>query len=119
MNASDLRSDTMAQPTPAMREAMAGAEVGDDVFGVDPAEQRLEAPVAGSRDFIQRARRFRKMFGGGMRQAGILAAGDLYALEHQRYRLADDHANVRALAQGLFRLSGIKLDPATKQLRES
>lgn len=79
----------------------------------------LGAPIGsalcGSRDFIQRARRFRKMFGGGMRQVGILAAGALYALEHQRSRLADDHANARALAQGLARLPGIELDPATIQ----
>ncbi len=79
----------------------------------------LGAPVGsalcGPRDFIQRARRFRKMFGGGMRQVGILAAGALYALEHQRSRLADDHANARALAQGLSRLPGIELDPATVQ----
>lgn len=79
----------------------------------------LGAPIGsalcGSRDFIQRARRFRKMFGGGMRQVGILAAGALYALEHQRSRLADDHANARALAQGLARLPGIELDPTTVQ----
>lgn len=79
----------------------------------------LGAPIGsvlcGSRDFIQRARRFRKMLGGGMRQVGILAAGALYALEHQRSRLADDHANARALAQGLARLPGIELDPDTVQ----
>jgi threonine aldolase len=59
----------------------------------------LGAPVGsalcGSREFIQRARRFRKMFGGGMRQAGIIAAGALHALEHHRGRLAEDHANAR------------------------
>ncbi len=79
----------------------------------------LGAPVGsalcGSRDFIQRARRFRKMFGGGMRQVGLLAAGALYALEHHRSRLAEDHANARTLAQGLARLSGIELDPTTVQ----
>ena len=79
----------------------------------------LGAPIGsvlcGSRDFIQRARRFRKMFGGGMRQVGILAAGALYALEHQRSRLADDHVNARTLAQGLARLPGIELDPASVQ----
>lgn len=79
----------------------------------------LGAPIGsvlcGSRDFIQRARRFRKMLGGGMRQVGILAAGALYALEHQRSRLADDHANARALAQGLSRLPSIELDPTTVQ----
>ena len=76
----------------------------------------LGAPVGsalcGSREFIQRARRFRKMFGGGMRQAGIIAAGALHALEHHRERLAEDHANARALADGLSALPGIELDPA-------
>jgi threonine aldolase len=76
----------------------------------------LGAPIGsalcGSREFIQRARRFRKMFGGGMRQAGILAAGALYALENQRARLADDHANARVLAAGLAQLPGIATDPA-------
>ena len=76
----------------------------------------LGAPVgsalAGPATFIQRARRFRKQFGGGMRQAGILAAGALYAMEHHRDRLADDHANARLLAEGLARLPGLQLDPA-------
>ena len=76
----------------------------------------LGAPVGsalcGSQEFIRRARRFRKMFGGGMRQAGILAAGALHALEHHRGRLAEDHANARALADGLSTLPGIELDPA-------
>ncbi len=77
----------------------------------------LGAPVgsalAGTREFIARARRFRKMFGGGMRQAGIIAAGALYALEHHRERLAEDHANARRLAEGLAGLAGIEIDPAT------
>jgi len=77
----------------------------------------LGAPVgsalAGSREFIQRARRFRKMFGGGMRQAGVIAAGALFALEHHRTRLAEDHANARALADGLARLPHVELDRAT------
>lgn len=79
----------------------------------------LGAPIGsalcGTREFIQRARRFRKMYGGGMRQAGILAAGALHALEHHRARLAEDHANARALAEGLSRLPGLELDPATVQ----
>ncbi len=57
--------------------------------------------VAGTRDLIKRCRRFRKMHGGGMRQAGILAAAGLYALAHHRARLADDHANARAFAHAL------------------
>ena len=69
----------------------------------------LGAPVgsalAGSRAFIERARRFRKMFGGGMRQVGIIAAGALFALRHHRARLAEDHANAKALAAGPARQS--------------
>jgi threonine aldolase len=79
----------------------------------------LGAPIGsalcGTREFIQRARRFRKMFGGGMRQAGIIAAGALHALEHHRSRLAADHANARPLAEGLARLPGIELDPVSVQ----
>jgi threonine aldolase len=79
----------------------------------------LGAPVGsalcGTREFIQRARRFRKMYGGGMRQAGILAAGALHALEHHRVRLAEDHANARALAEGLSRLPGLDLEPSFAQ----
>jgi threonine aldolase len=79
----------------------------------------LGAPVGsalcGTREFIQRARRFRKMYGGGMRQAGILAAGALHALEHHRARLAEDHSNARALAVGLGRLPGLELDLASVQ----
>jgi threonine aldolase len=63
--------------------------------------------VVGSREFIGRVHRFRKMFGGGMRQAGILAAAGLYALEHNVKRLADDHANARRLAEGLAALPGV------------
>jgi threonine aldolase len=65
----------------------------------------LGAPVgsvlAGPRDFIERAYRWRKVLGGGMRQAGFLAAACLYALEHQVERLAEDHRNAERLAQGL------------------
>ncbi|MEK0084459.1 threonine aldolase family protein [Benzoatithermus flavus] len=79
----------------------------------------LGAPVgsalAGSAVFIERARRFRGMFGGGMRQAGILAAAALHALDHHRDRLAVDHARARAFAAGLAALSGIGIDPGTVQ----
>ena len=77
----------------------------------------LGAPVgsalAGEAAFIERARRFRKIFGGGMRQAGIIAAGALYALDHHRERLAEDHANARRLAEGVARLSGAEIDPSS------
>ena len=69
--------------------------------------------VAGSRDLIKRCFRFRKMYGGGMRQAGILAAAGLYALEHHRVRLADDHRHARQLADALVGTPGLRVDPAT------
>ena len=76
----------------------------------------LGAPVgsvlAGGRADVERARRFRKMLGGGMRQAGILCAAALYALEHHRERLAEDHANARRLADGLAGVAGVGVDPA-------
>jgi threonine aldolase len=76
----------------------------------------LGAPVgsalAGSKTFIERARRFRKMFGGGMRQAGIIAAGALFALRNHRARLTEDHTNAKALARGLASLPGLEVDPA-------
>ena len=75
----------------------------------------LGAPVgsvlAGSRDFIRESRRFRKLFGGAMRQSGIIAAAALYALENHRERLAEDHENAKTLAFGLAEIPGIKLDP--------
>jgi len=74
----------------------------------------LGAPVgsalAGSKEFVARARRFRKQFGGAMRQAGIIAAGALYALDFQHDRLADDHKNARTLAEGLSRLDGVSIN---------
>jgi threonine aldolase len=77
----------------------------------------LGAPVgsclAGTAAFVDRARRFRKMFGGGMRQAGIIAAGALYALENHRQRVTEDHANAKKLAAALAALPGIEIDPAT------
>jgi len=77
----------------------------------------LGAPVGsaivGDANFIAEAKRFRKMFGGGMRQAGIIAAGALYALENNRDRLTEDHANAKALAEGLAGIDGIEIDPTT------
>jgi len=74
----------------------------------------LGAPIGsvlcGSSDFISRAHRARKQMGGGMRQAGIVAAGGLHALEHHVDRLADDHSNARRLATGLQNI-GFKVDP--------
>jgi threonine aldolase len=67
--------------------------------------------IAGSRDFIDEAHRQRKMLGGGMRQVGVLAAAALHAIEHHVERLEQDHANLRRLAEGLAKLSGLSIDP--------
>jgi threonine aldolase len=76
----------------------------------------LGAPVgsviAGSKANIARALRFRRMMGGGMRQAGVLAAAALWALDHNVARLADDHANARWLAERLAPVPGLVVDPA-------
>jgi threonine aldolase len=68
--------------------------------------------VAGSAEVIAEVRRNRKLFGGGMRQAGIIAAGALHALRHHVERLADDHRNARRLADGLDGAGRISVDPA-------
>jgi threonine aldolase len=71
------------------------------------------AAIAGSRAFIAEAWRGKQQMGGAMRQAGIIAAGGVYALRHHVERLAEDHAHARRLAEGLAALPGIKLDPAS------
>jgi threonine aldolase len=67
--------------------------------------------VTGPRTFIDRVHRFRKMFGGGMRQVGIIAAAGIYALDHHIERLKEDHQNAKRLAWGLKELQGISIDP--------
>jgi threonine aldolase len=67
------------------------------------------AVIAGSRDFIDEVWRWKQRLGGSMRQAGICAAACIYALDHHIDRLADDHANARALARGLAQISGIEV----------
>lgn len=67
--------------------------------------------VSGPADFIERARRFRKMHGGGMRQVGILAAACLVALDTMIDRLADDHSNAKRLAEGIFEMRPEAIDP--------
>ena len=97
-------------------------------LGIDPAElavradsvsfclsKGLAAPVGsmvcGSREFVNEARRARKLVGGGMRQAGVLAAAGIVALTEMVDRLADDHANAKKLAEGLANTPGITIDP--------
>jgi threonine aldolase len=75
----------------------------------------LGAPVgsalAGPRELIAEGVRHRKVLGGGMREAGVIAAGALYALEHHVDRLADDHANAQRLAEGIRQIDELRLDP--------
>jgi threonine aldolase len=71
----------------------------------------MGSALVGSKELIARAHRIRKMLGGGMRQAGVVAAAALYALEHQVDRLAHDHAHARALAEGLQGLPGVTVQP--------
>jgi len=77
----------------------------------------LGAPVGacltGSAELISEAWRYKQMWGGAMRQAGVIAAAGLYALDHHVDRLAEDHANARRLAEGLAAIDGIAIDPAT------
>jgi threonine aldolase len=65
--------------------------------------------LVGPRDLIRLARRHRKLFGGGMRQCGIIAAGALYALEHHVQRLAEDHEHARLLAEAIAQANGVSL----------
>src|SRR5437016_4443694 len=197
----NLLSDTQTRPTPAMREAMARAEVGDEQIGDDPSvnllcervadllgkeaavfmpsgtmcnvaatlvhcrpgdeilahetahiiareggarllnacvatgiaagdmaagwdsawidfSKGLGAPIggviAGSREFIDQVWRWKQRLGGSMRQAGICAAACTFALDHHVDRLAEDHANARALARGLAQINGIEVqEPET------
>src|SRR5436190_1997912 len=96
-----------------------GMSAGDYASEFDTAwidfTKGLGAPVgaclAGSADLIAEAWRYKQMWGGAMRQAGVIAAAGLYALDHHVDRLADDHANARRLADGLAAIDGIAIDP--------
>jgi threonine aldolase len=95
-------------PYAAAREIAEGFDTVSVCFS-----KGLGAPVGsalvGSEALIARARRVRKMAGGAMRQAGILAAAALHALDHHVHRLADDHANARRLADGLAGIPGVRV----------
>jgi threonine aldolase len=96
-----------------------GVAASDYAAGFDTAwidfTKGLGAPVgavlAGSRELIDEAWRWKQMLGGAMRQSGMLAAACLYALDHHVERLAEDHQNARRLAAGLAQIPGVKLDP--------
>jgi threonine aldolase len=98
-----------------------GVSASDYASGFDTAwldfTKGLGAPVgavlAGSRELIDEAWRWKQMLGGAFRQSGIVAAGCLYALDHHVDRLAEDHEHARVLARGLAALPGVRLDPDT------
>lgn len=73
----------------------------------------MGSALVGRQDLIDRARRFKQMLGGGFRQAGMMAAGALYAVDHHRERLVEDHANAARLGAGLAETEGIEVDPAS------
>lgn len=106
-----LLNAAVATGTPAHEWAR-----GFDTAWID-LTKGLGAPVgavlAGGTELIEHAWRHKQMMGGAMRQAGVVAAGGLWALEHHVDRLAADHANARALADGLAGLPGVSLDPET------
>lgn len=96
-----------------------GVSAADYARGFDTAwidlSKGLGCPVgavlAGSVEIIKEAWRYKQMMGGALRQSGVLAAAGLYALDHHVERLADDHANARALAEGLAHIPGVEIDP--------
>lgn len=111
MDGARLMNAVVASGVPAAEQA-----AGFDSVWID-FSKGLGAPIgaalAGSREFIERCWLVKHRLGGSMRQAGIVAAAALYALDHHVERLADDHANARRLAEGLARMAGIRIDPAT------
>jgi threonine aldolase len=97
-----------------------GVAATDYAAGFDTAwvdfTKGLGAPVgaclAGSRELMDEAWRFKQMMGGALRQAGIVAAAGLYALENNVERLAEDHENARVLAEGVAAIAGVRIDPS-------
>jgi threonine aldolase len=109
MDGARLLNAVVARSTPARKFAAPFDSAWIDL------SKGLGAPVgavlAGSRDFIEEAWRYKQRFGGAMRQAGIIAAAGVYALHHHVDRLAQDHERARRLAQGLASIPGIGIDP--------
>ncbi len=111
MDGARMMNAVVASRTPADRFAAAFDSLWLDL------SKGLGAPVgavlAGSREFIEEAWRYKQRFGGAMRQAGIIAAAGVYALKHHVDRLAQDHERARQLARELAGIPGIQLDPGT------
>lgn len=102
----------------ASGQSAASFAAGFDTAWID-FSKGLGAPVgaclAGSRELIEEAWRYKHMFGGAMRQSGVIAAGALWALEHNVERLAVDHENARLLAAGLAEIDGVTISPETAE----
>jgi threonine aldolase len=100
----------------ASGESAAAYAAGFETAWID-FSKGLGAPIgaclAGTEELIEEAWRYKQMFGGSMRQAGIVAAGARYGLQHNVERLAEDHANARFLAEGLAEIDGVGIDPTT------
>jgi threonine aldolase len=100
----------------ASGESAAAYAAGFETAWID-FSKGLGAPVgaclAGSDELIAEAWRYKQMLGGSMRQAGIVAAGARYGLQHNVERLAEDHANAKFLAEGLAEIDGVEIDPST------
>jgi threonine aldolase len=109
MDGARLMNAVVASGVPAV-----GYAEGFDTVWID-FTKGLGAPVgaciAGSRELIDEAWRFKQMIGGAMRQAGVLAAAGLHALDHHVDRLAEDHENARMLANGLAAIEAVSIDP--------
>jgi threonine aldolase len=109
MDGARLFNAVVASGVPAAEHAS-----GFDTAWVD-FTKGLGAPIGavlvGSRELIEEAWRYKQMWGGAMRQSGVVAAAGLYALDHHVERLADDHENARLLAQGLAQIEGVTIDP--------
>jgi len=98
-----------------------GVSAADHASGFDSAwidfTKGLGAPIGavlvGSRELIDEAWRYKQMWGGAMRQSGVVAAAGLYALDNHVERLAEDHENARLLAEGLAEIGGVTIDPST------
>jgi threonine aldolase len=111
MDGARLMNAVVASGVPASQHAD-----GYDTVWVDFTKglgAGVGACMAASEELIEQAWRYKQMWGGSMRQAGSIAAAGLYALDHNVERLAEDHENARALADGLANIPGVEVDPAT------
>jgi threonine aldolase len=111
MDGARLMNAVVASGVPAAQHAE-----GYDTVWVDFTKglgAGVGACMAASADLIEEAWRFKQMWGGSFRQSGVVAAAGLYALDNNVERLAEDHENARALAEGLAHIDGVEIDPST------